>query len=105
MSKFQGILGARRGDPEPAGKPTTPADQSTQGPAALPSPAPPIPLPKPRRGRPPGKRSDPGFVQVTAYVPADLHHEIKLALLKERQGREFSELVGDLLKGWLDSRP
>jgi hypothetical protein len=41
---------------------------------------------------------------VTAYVPADLHHEIKVALLLERQGREFSELVADLLSDWLKAR-
>jgi hypothetical protein len=56
-----------------------------------------------KAGRPPGKRSDPGYVQVTAYIPSDLHHNIKLALLQERKGREFSELVGELLADWLKS--
>lgn len=64
------------------------------------------PSPAPRRpGRPKGKRSDPSFEQVSAYIPGDLHHGVKLALLQERQGREFSELVTELLTGWLNNRP
>ena len=56
-------------------------------------------------GRPRGKRSDPGFVQATSYIPAEVHHNVKLALLRERKGREFSELVADLLAEWLATRP
>jgi hypothetical protein len=40
---------------------------------------------------------------VTAYISEDIHHNVKLALLQERKGREFSELVGELLAGWLKS--
>lgn len=91
---------ARESAPAPVERAQTPPPE----PPAPPSPAPVEPPPLRRPGRPPGKRSDPSFVQVTAYVPADLHHEIKVALLLERQGREFSELVADLLSDWLKAR-
>jgi hypothetical protein len=114
-SKFRGIIEQAKGrDPEPAeaapdpdAAPVTPAPagQAAATPKAEPpSPAPPDPAAKRGPGRPPGKRSDPGYVQTTAYIPAELHHGVKLALLQERAGREFSELVGDLLAEWLRSR-
>ena len=51
-----------------------------------------------RRGRPRGKRSDPDYTQVTVYLPKTLHRGVrsKLAL----QGREFSQLVEELLTDW-----
>lgn len=58
-----------------------------------------------RRGRPSGKRSDPDYVGFTTYIRKDTHHEVKLALLQEKQGRELSELVEELLTNWLKSRP
>lgn len=58
--------------------------------------------PNPKRGRPPAKRSDPDFVGLTTYVRRDTHTQAKIALLQEGQGRELSELVEDLLCGWLD---
>jgi hypothetical protein len=60
--------------------------------------------PEKRRGRPPGKRSHDGYTQVTAYIRREVHHEVKLALLRENKGQEFSELVDDLLSRWLKSR-
>jgi hypothetical protein len=68
-----------------------------------PEPHPPSPAPK-KVGRPHGKRSDPGYTQVTAYLSADLHFKVKLALLQDRKGQEFSQLVAELLSGWLGSR-
>jgi hypothetical protein len=58
-----------------------------------------------KRGRPSGKRSDPDYVGFTTYIRKDTHHEVKLALLQEKEGRELSELVEELLTGWLKSRP
>jgi hypothetical protein len=75
--------------------------EAAPGPAANPSPA---PAEAPRRGRPAGKRSDPDYVQVTAYVSGRLHHNVKIALLQERKGREFSQLIEALLSDWLESR-
>jgi hypothetical protein len=103
-SKFSGIFRAKRGegaapDLGPAETPAPVGPQPVETPPLSPAPA-----TTPRRGRPPGKRSDPGFVQVTAYIPAELHHNVKLALLQERKGREFSELVDALLTEWVRSR-
>ena len=55
----------------------------------------------PKRGRPAGKRSDAEFTQVTAYIRKDTHRKAKIKLLEEGQGREFSELVEELVAGWL----
>jgi len=51
-----------------------------------------------------GKRSDPAYEQVTAYIRKDTYKNVKIALLKENEGQEFSELVEDLLSEWLESR-
>lgn len=56
-----------------------------------------------RRGRPRGKRSDPDYEQTTAYIRKQTHLGVKIALLKEGKGREYSELVEDLLADWLKS--
>ena len=49
-----------------------------------------------------GKRSNADYRQVSAYIRKDTHRKVKMALLEEDQ--EFSELVGRLLKEWLDAR-
>jgi hypothetical protein len=49
-----------------------------------------------------GKRSDNDYRQVSAYIRKDTHHQVKIALLQEE--REFSELVEELLSGWLKAR-
>ncbi len=59
-----------------------------------------------RPGRPPAKRTDPGYLQITAYIRRATHAEAKLKLLKERvknqgEGRDFSELIEDLVTDWL----
>jgi hypothetical protein len=92
-SKFKGILDVAKGR-EPEAEPAV-------APVPPPSPAPPE---APRRGRPPGKRSDPAYSQVTAYIPEDLHRKVKIALLLEAEGREFSQLVEALLSDWLGLR-
>jgi hypothetical protein len=108
MSKFQNILDAAKGrEPEREVEPTPALPSVAAAPTVLPllSPAPPVPAsPERKPGRPPGKRSNPGYVQVTAYIQSDLHHNIKLALLQDRKGQEFSELVEELLETWLRSR-
>jgi hypothetical protein len=78
--------------PEPAIEPvvepsvTEPSSQST---------------PIKKMGRPKGKRSDPNYEQVTAYIRRDTHTATKIALLQEGKGREFSELIQDLLSEYL----
>lgn len=90
--------------------------------AAPPSPAPSVvqpvePAPKPKTkgqvqaseaprpvGRPRGKRSDEEHVQVTAYIRRDTHLDVKAALLRDQKGRDFSDLVEELMAKWLKSR-
>lgn len=64
-----------------------------------------------RTGRPAtGKKSDPNYRQVTAYVRKDLYKNVSDALYDESRGRpdakrkEFSELVDELLEQWLQGR-
>ncbi len=94
-SKFKGILDRAKG-----------RDAETVGdePPLPPSPAPPAGKPTKKRGRPSGKRSDADYVQVTAYIQKDTHREVKIALLKSGDEKDFSELVDSLLAGWLKSR-
>jgi hypothetical protein len=56
-----------------------------------------------RLGRPPGKRSDPEFEQVTAYIRKETHQAVKIELLKSGR-QEFSELVEVLLQQWFKTR-
>lgn len=64
------------------------------------------PAPPPRRppGRPPGKRTDPAYDQVTAYIRGETHRRVKVALIEAGDRQEFSELVEQLLTGWLGAR-
>ena len=52
-------------------------------------------------GRPRGKRSDPDFTQITAYISKTTHQNIKIALLNEGKKREISELIEERLSEWL----
>jgi hypothetical protein len=53
------------------------------------------------RGRPRGKRSNPDFVQTTAYIRVKTYREIRIALLEQGEELEYSELVEELLSKWL----
>lgn len=121
-SKFEFLKGNLQSPPvEP--REDTPADEpapSTNG--APPSPAPSVvqsaePAPKPKAkpraqapdaprpvGRPRGKRSDEEHLQVTAYIRRETHLDVKAALLRDQKGRDFSDLVEELLSKWLKSR-
>lgn len=52
--------------------------------------------------RPVGKRSRTEYTQVSAYVPKHIHRKTKAALIED--GRDFSDLVTDLLDEWLRSQ-
>ena len=61
------------------------------------------------RGRPAGhaggKSGDPdNYRQVTAWVRRDTHKAVKAALLAEDAGRDFGDLVEELLGKWLKLR-
>ncbi|MBF2065924.1 MAG: hypothetical protein IGS39_16115 [Calothrix sp. C42_A2020_038] len=57
-------------------------------------------------GRPKGKgkRSNPDYEQVTAYIKSATYNNVKIELLKEGKKREFSELVQEMLDDWLQGR-
>lgn len=57
--------------------------------------------PAAKRGRPggQGKRGNPDYAQVTAYIPKKLHDETKVNLI-HLNNREFSQLVEELLRNW-----
>ncbi|MDA2933230.1 hypothetical protein MYX82_02690 [Acidobacteria bacterium AH-259-D05] len=78
-SKFKSVLAVARGEEEDLAK-------------------------SPQSGRSRGKRSHPDFQQITAYIRKETHQKVKIALLQEGEGREFSELVEELLGNWLESR-
>jgi len=83
-SKFAGLLRAAKGD-------------GTLAEAELPQP---IEI-KASRGRPKGKRSNPSYEQVTAYIRKDTYRQTKVALLQGDEERDFSQLVEDLLCAYL----
>ena len=85
MSKFQGLMDAANSRENEAAQPTPVA----------------MPAKREGRGRPRGKRSDPDFEQVTAYIRKQTHQGVKIALVQGGRGQEFSELVEDLLAQWL----
>jgi hypothetical protein len=63
--------------------------------------------PTKKRGRPSGRRSDPDYTQISAYIPLDLLHEVQDLLLQERRrkrlrsGVDVSGLVENLLTDWV----
>lgn len=115
-SKFESIFQA---DEELTSEETTalvvaPVVEEQSAPTPLPLPAPDVSEPEsdaPRRtGRPAtGKKSDPNYRQVTAYVRKDLYRNVTDTLYDESRGRdtkrkEFSELVDELLEQWWRER-
>ena len=60
----------------------------------------PLPTTAPvKMGRPPGKKTDPNYVQVTVYLRKDIHKAAKKLLVDD--GGQFSDLVDDLVNRWL----
>jgi hypothetical protein len=61
-------------------------------------------------GRPRGRRSDPDYTQISAYIPLDLLLDVQEELNDEkriqrkRTAMSVSELVEDLLTDWLKNR-
>jgi hypothetical protein len=57
---------------------------------------------RPGPGRPrTGKRSNPGYQQVTALLPAELYGRVRVKLIEEKSHGDFSELLRGLLESWL----
>ena len=58
--------------------------------------------PRSKMGRPPGKKSDPAFKQVTVYLRKDTHDTARKILFDDR--RQFSDLVDELVSRWISSQ-
>lgn len=88
-NKFASILQARTTEP------TEPGNDF---------PVPAAPTAPRGRGRPAtGKRSNPDYEQVSIYIRKDTHSAAKIKLLKDRDPRDLSEVVEELLADWLES--
>ena len=57
---------------------------------------------QPTKRKAKGKRSDPNFTQVSAYIPRDVHKQVKIELIDSEQ--DFSDLVTELLTSWLENQ-
>lgn len=74
--------------------------QQRQKAKATPQPEPAAPEePKRRQRKATGKRSDPNYIQVGAYIPKELNKDVKRALV-DAEG-DFSDLVTELLEQWV----
>jgi hypothetical protein len=61
-------------------------------------------------GRPPGRRSNPDYTQISAYIPIEILQEVQDVLAQERRiskrrtPRPVSDLVEELLAEWLKTQ-
>lgn len=103
-SKFSALLRSRKEETTPEAEPQAPATAQKSQPrpksATAASGAGDAAAKRPR-GRPKanGKRLNPEYTQVTAYIPAGLHTETKINLIRSGK-REFSILIEELLTSW-----
>lgn len=58
-------------------------------------------LHKKKGGRPSGKRSNPGYEASSVIIRKGTKKSVQRVLLDDEQGRDFSELVEELLCNWL----
>ncbi|MEM9949169.1 MAG: hypothetical protein AAF810_24305 [Cyanobacteria bacterium P01_D01_bin.36] len=73
--------------------------QQRQKAKAAPPPELPPEEPKRRQRKATGKRSDPNYIQVGAYIPKELNKDVKRSLV-DYEG-DFSDLVTQLLEEWV----
>ena len=52
-----------------------------------------------KMGRPPGKKSNPSYSQVTVYLQKNVHRNARKLLFDD--GRNFSDLVDELVARWV----
>ena len=99
-SKFSALLQKRKEESSTVAEPEAPAEKAQNRTKTAASGAGDTASKRPR-GRPKanGKRLNPGYTQVTAYIPANLHTETKINLIRSGK-REFSILIEELLTTW-----
>lgn len=57
-----------------------------------------VSVPKNGKSKAPGKRSDPEYTQITAYIRKDTHESVMRKIYKRQ---ELSELIEELLTDWM----
>jgi hypothetical protein len=86
-SKFKGLFDAARARTE---EPVEEAEPVAERPAAV------RPV-----GRPRGKRSNPDYEQISAYLRKDTYRAAKIKLLETGDDRDVSEVLEELLAAWV----
>lgn len=97
MSKFDGLITAKpkQGDAKKAvSKKTVAQAEATASTIATSAGQ------KNTKARTLGKRSDPNYTQITAYIKKDTHENVMRKIYKQK---EFSELVEELLTDWMNN--
>ena len=51
-----------------------------------------------------GKKDNPDYQQATSYIPRQLHQEVRVRLIQAGRKQDFSELVEELLRKWVNSQ-
>ena len=119
-SKFGALADFRKEQEgqEPAGIESLFEDLPAAPPASVASPADPVaPQPSPvsvaspaaavievepkRRGRPPGKRSDPDWKLFSHFLRRRTQRRATLLLTQMEDGRDLSDVLEELLEGWV----
>ena len=95
VSKFQAVLSSREVSEEPQKEESINFVEEV-----LPASSPATKM----MGRPKGKRSNPDYTQVTAYIRQETYKDIRVLLLQKGDGQEFSELVEELLSEHLKTQ-
>jgi hypothetical protein len=83
MSKFDGILSVKSGTS--AKKESKAISKGTSE-------------PKNGKAKATGKRSNPDYTQITAYIKKETHENVMRTIYKQQ---EFSELIEELLTSWM----
>ena len=92
-NRFAGLIEARHHATAPSPTATSPPCDQEPGAAGV------------TRGRPrTGKRSNPDYKQISALIRKDTHLSVARALLDEHASRDVSDLLQELLEGWLERR-
>lgn len=106
-AESESIVG--EGTVTPPSESSPPIEEKLEKPKAVAESAPAKPK-KRGPGRPRGRRSDPGYTQISAYLPLELLLEVQDELAEERREqlkrtpRPVSDLVEELLADWLKKR-
>jgi glucan-binding YG repeat protein len=96
MSQFDGLLDLKKGiKPKPSKKPKTVKKNKT---------TPPLPKKKNKEISVGKSNKDSEFVQTSIYVKKDTQISVKAELLTDHKKRDFSDLVQELLDGWLKNK-